>query len=101
MDTVNEVMASYTYVSRPPRYVTHLADLFNAWAEWASHAERKHMSTPRGKNAELKPMGEKIKPDWLQYEFSNLEEFYQYLDDVLKLSTTESKDDNNGEDDAT
>ena len=92
MDTVRECMTSFTSVNKPPRYVIHIPDLFNAWCDWATIVEQRMIMRPK-KTAEIMPMGENIKPDWLEYSFETLEGFYQYLNEIIQLRFDKDTDD--------
>lgn len=85
LDITREILASYHYVSLPPRFVIHLPELLNAWSEWANIEEDQKLTKAKSDDS-LEPLGNKIKPDWLEYEFSGLEEFYKYINDLLKGS---------------
>ena len=80
LDNVSEILSSFQNVTEPPRFVIHTPMLFNAWLDWANTEEFKERRT---KSNTMKPMGELVKPDWLEYKFDNLEKFYQYFQNLM------------------
>lgn len=76
-------------VSRPTRYVMLTPILFNFWEDWARAYEEEKNSLDytidKQQNSTIRPLGEKISPDWMKYEFKNLEEFYQYYIELLNV----------------
>lgn len=63
--------------------------LFNLWEEWAQQYEDEKNSldnTSESKqNTTIRAMGEHIAPDWVIYEFKNLEEFYKHYTELLNV----------------
>lgn len=41
------------------------------------------MNRRNEKPAFIKPLGEKICPNWVRYDFDNLEEFYKYYKSLI------------------
>ncbi|MFH1328510.1 MAG: hypothetical protein ABIH76_06710 [Candidatus Bathyarchaeota archaeon] len=66
-------------VSKPPEYVIHTPDLFNVWHEWAARYK-----APKENTGMIKPLGEKVGPYWMHYEFDGLEDFYKYYLELLR-----------------
>lgn len=84
LDNVEEIISLRQKVSRPPKYVIYTPILFNLWINWADIYEQEKMDAEhirQSHNAnygEITPLGSKIGPAWMKYEFKGLEDFYQY-----------------------
>jgi len=76
MDKIEEIIGFYTEVSEPPEYVKVFPLLFNQWHSWAKTYR------PVESNS-IRPFGEPICPSWMRVEFNDLEDFYQFLRDLL------------------
>lgn len=81
LDTTHEILSNFRKVSLPPRFVIHTPIIFNTWLDWANVEEFRQ---DKKKTADIEPLGQEIKPDWLEYKFDNLETFYQYFQDLTK-----------------
>ena len=81
LDSISELLVSYhEYVSRPPRYIIHTPVLFDEWKKWADKKVESNIKTKQQMqhNNEIPIMGIKNAPDWVLYEFDNLEDFYKH-----------------------
>ena len=82
-------MSMYYRVSRPPRYVILTPILFNEWERWAKSYEEEQSSLNntynKDNNSDIRPIGSKICPNWVLYEFVNLEKFYQHYTELLNV----------------
>lgn len=58
--------------------------LFNEWLKWAKEnmGQRTNMSNNE-KPIFIRPMGEKISPSWVRYDFNDLEDFYKYYNSLF------------------
>lgn len=43
------------------------------------------MTFDKKQDIAIRPLGEYISPDWVKYEFKNLEEFYQHYTKLLNI----------------
>jgi hypothetical protein len=80
----------HTRVSKPPKYIKLTPILFSHWEEWASQYEDEQNEIimrfeKNKKDGEIRPIGEKIAPDWVKYEFKNFEDFFQHYNKLLVI----------------
>jgi hypothetical protein len=89
LDNIEEIIALYPRVSRPPKYVTMTPLLFNYWEEWArvSEEERNIIDNTLDKSQDtgIRPLGEKVGPAWMKYDFKNIDEFYKHYTELLNV----------------
>lgn len=81
LDNASECLIAFKeYISTPPRYIIHTPVLFNEWIKWAKEMieQINSMNRRNEKPAFIKPLGEKICPPWVRYDFDNLEDFYKH-----------------------
>lgn len=80
LDNVSECLLVFKeYASTPPKYVIHTPLLFNEWLRWAKEIVDMRSNTRNNeKPVFIRPMGEKICPNWVRYDFKDLEDFYKY-----------------------
>jgi len=79
LDNINEGISYYINASKPPKYVLFTPSLFDAWVQWYEI-----LPEPDPKARSMMPLGTKIAPEWMKYEFNNLEEFYQHYMHITK-----------------
>ena len=53
--------------------------LFDVWVQWYDI-----LPEPNQKERTMLPLGTKIAPEWVKYEFNDLEEFYQHYIYITK-----------------
>ena len=70
LDSIEEALSSVT-VEDPPLFVQYNAKLFNSWIRWAIRYKE-----PEG--GAIRPMGEKIGPVWLRFNFTSIDDFSDY-----------------------
>lgn len=78
LDQVHERLATLD-VPPPPRYVQHTPVLFAEWVDWAQDQMKKPSAVP---TAEIQSFGDPPRPEWMHWEFPDLETFYQHYEDV-------------------
>ena len=82
-------LAYFNEINDPPRFVMETPVLFDAWIKWA-----KIYKAPSDNIGTIKPLGEKVGPGWLRFEFENVDDFYGYYIDLLKLEKEKETEEN-------
>lgn len=59
--------------------------LFNAWLDWSKETmeNKNKMNSSNERPVFMRPMGEKICPPWVRYDFNDLEDFYKYYKSLI------------------
>jgi len=72
VDSVFEQLPMFEKATEPPRYILYTPALFDAWCEWYS-------TLPQSQHGnDMTPLGAANAPEWVIFEFSTYEEFFQH-----------------------
>lgn len=77
LDNVEETLSYYDNIDEPHDYVRYTPMLFSKWLDWAKSYKHKEEDV-------LRPMGERIGPDWMKSEFDCLDTFYKHYIDITQ-----------------
>lgn len=77
LDNVNEQLSFNDKATPPPRYVIYTPVLYDAWYDWYELQSDKNMN-----KGSITALGTTIAPDFVKFEFKNLEEFYQHYTEM-------------------
>jgi hypothetical protein len=79
LNRVAEEISFHDKVSDPPYFVKMTPLLFMKWLDFA-----RYYTPASSGQGEMLPLGTRIGPSWLRWEFSGLQDFVEYYEELLK-----------------